>query len=794
MRRSGSTSELRSRAVPCWGFVGSHALLVGAALLGSLALCAFAPVASAEQVSYQQVTPVGPYEPLQEELGEGGPVTTLADVAANGASVFFSSNGPFPGLPPTGGRLDVFRASRAAGGSWSTTWMSPGPDTLYQNNTHDRVFEAASADGTKIIFESSDQLDPSRVDCGDEENSSERGLRCYQRVYEYDSSTGLTSLISRAQVQSEALFSAVLASASPDLATVSWLTPEAMSLGVEDQNSPDVYVARDDATRLVSAPSGSTTSVSATRIVYRSEEAPGVLGPPHLIGQPSGPNGQILAFQLPARDAHLISADGSEAFFEDVRQLAAGAPGPGVQSVYMRRGTSTTLLSSAAQRTVPVTVAPSNSYFSDATPDGRSVFFETASQLTNGDGNASVDVYRYDVPTGQVSLVSAVGNTETVASGGTGSYYLTNSADGSHVYIASRDDLDPNSAPAGSAWKLYERVEGRTRFIALVPELSQLLNTTGVEACGGANTSWDLGEAANSAIASGGCDAVETIRATVDGSRLLFESAQALTPEAARGLQCITSVAAASSGDKGETQIGATPGQGCNIYSYDDATGAITLLSPGASGYGAFLARAPFPDQFGQSAMTAPLYQPALMSADGASVFFSSKDVLVPGAVAGLENIYRSSGGALTLISPPNESANAIYDGNSADGSQVFFHSRQSLIPGAENHGQFAIYDAQLGDPPQVGPAPSAPQPVASAPAQTLTVNAAAVSVSTASTTPPLMPTKPKSLTRAQELTKALRACGKDRSRSKRFACEKSARKTYGSKAKPRKSKKATSR
>ncbi len=42
---------------------------------------------------------------------------------------------------------------------------------------------------------------------------------------------------------------------------------------------------------------------------------------------------------------------------------------------------------------------------------------------------------------------------------------------------------------------------------------------------------------------------------------------------------------------------------------------------------------------------------------------------------------------------------------------------------------------------------------------------------------------KPKPLTRAQLLAKALKACKKDRHRGKRLACEKQARKKYGAKA-----------
>lgn len=793
---------------------------VGAALaaLASLSLSALAPAASAEQVSYQQVTPVGSYDAVpQYKTNEEHlpvPLGNADYVTSDGASVFFSTIGPFPGLPDTGGRLDILRASRTADGGWSTSWMSPGADTFFRENSNDRIFEAASSDGTKVVFESSDQLDPSRVDCGSTTPAGGGNESvCAGRVYEYDASTGLTSLISRATEQPGALFDARFASASPDLGTVSWLTPEAMTPGVEDQNSIDVYSTHAGAVALVSAPSGSTGSVSAKRLVWESSATTGkqveeFIQPGPLVGQPLG---EAQFYQLPVRNAHLVSADGSELFFQDVRQLTAGAPGPEVENVYMRRGIVTTLLSSPAQRTLPTTVAPSDSFFADATPDGRSVFFETASQLTDGDANASVDVYRYDVPTGQVSLVSAVGGTETAAGSATGSYYVTASSDGSHVYLASRDNLDPNSAPAGNAWKLYERVGGRTRFIAIYPELADLNGETGLTnqaGCAGVRAPFGISNGTGT-FSTGGCDQVATMRATADGSRLLFESAQALTPGATSGLRCVTDTSSTTlahssvNRDEAETGTGGAPGSGCNIYLYDDTTGKITLLSAGDVSYGAFLTVFPFPSS-GSEDVTASLNQPLLMSEDGSRVFFSSRDALVPGAVSGLQNIYMWSDAALTLVSPPGETSDAVYDGNSADGSQVFFHSRQSLIPGADNHGQIAIYDAQLGDPPPPGPAdpPPAPQPVASAPAQALTVNAAAVATPAAftvaaSTAPVKASIRSKPLTRVQKLSKALKACRRDRSRTgekRRAACEAQARKRYRPPSKAKRSNRGGSR
>jgi hypothetical protein len=48
------------------------------------------------------------------------------------------------------------------------------------------------------------------------------------------------------------------------------------------------------------------------------------------------------------------------------------------------------------------------------------------------------------------------------------------------------------------------------------------------------------------------------------------------------------------------------------------------------------------------------------------------------------------------------------------------------------------------------------------------------------------MKPRAKSLTRAQKLYKALHTCRKDKSKKRRAACEKRARKKYGTKPKPK--------
>jgi hypothetical protein len=68
------------------------------------------------------------------------------------------------------------------------------------------------------------------------------------------------------------------------------------------------------------------------------------------------------------------------------------------------------------------------------TADGRLVFFSTADALVPQDTNGLYDVYAYDTETGKVSLLSP-------GSGGSGSWFTDASADGRDVFFATRESL-----------------------------------------------------------------------------------------------------------------------------------------------------------------------------------------------------------------------------------------------------------------------------------------------------------------------------------------------------------------
>jgi hypothetical protein len=124
----------------------------------------------------------------------------------------------------------------------------------------------------------------------------------------------------------------------------------------------------------------------------------------------------------------------------------------------------------------------------------------------------------------------------------------------------------------------------------------------------------------------------------------------------------------------------------------------------------------------------------------------------------------------------------------------VFFAAYAPLVPADRNAGTQDVYDVRAGGgfPAPTEPADNSqtPNPVAPpTPAYTgnLTSPGLQLGPLPADTSHSASTSTAKPLTRAQKLAKALKACKKDKSKSKRLACEKGAQKKYGAKSKPKK-------
>jgi DNA-binding beta-propeller fold protein YncE len=199
------------------------------------------------------------------------------------------------------------------------------------------------------------------------------------------------------------------------------------------------------------------------------------------------------------------------------------------------------------------------------------------------------------------------------------------------------------------------------------------------------------------------------------------------------------------------------------------------------------------------------LYQSRYLS-DSGRLFFNSPDHLVPGATGGKEKVYEydpnevgachQSGGCIGLISPGTSTHEAAFLDASATGNDVFFLTADQLSS-QDVDSNFDIYDAHVCEnaspcpPPEEPPAPPcqgeacqgsfSPGPSFSTPASTSSsgVGNLVPQVQVLAHVEAAKPT-PKPLTRAQKLAKALKSCRKYKSKHKRVACEKLAKKKYG--------------
>jgi hypothetical protein len=442
-----------------------------------------------------------------------------------------------------------------------------------------------------------------------------------------------------------------------------------------------------------------------------------------------------------------ISADGSRIFFSDV----------GTGQIYMREP--------EAARTIPVSAGIEPAYWRAATVDGSMVFYTEGEEL-----------YRFNVnkfEEGKKPELEALAEArEALTSGAAGVLGTLGIAteNGSYVYfvatgvLASNENGNKEKAEVGEG-NLYEWHDGETIFVALLSteDLYDEYN-------------WRDFYKANSVVAP--ATGEKSSRVTPDGKTVLFTSQKRLT--------------AYDNAGQGELYLyGATGGRltcvSCNpsgAPATSEAYLAGNPLSGGGESRNAFLTRN--------------------LAEDGSRVFFQTDEALVPQDTNGQADVYEweregaggpdgcsrssatfgeGSDGCLYLIST-GESGNPSYFGDaSASGDDVFFFTRQSLV-GQDRDENYDIYDARVAGGiiaqsplPQVGCTeegcldPAVSSPVLTAPSSTTFTGVGNLA--------PAPEGKPKSLTRAQKLARALKVCGK-RSRKTRVACEARARKRYG--------------
>jgi hypothetical protein len=415
-----------------------------------------------------------------------------------------------------------------------------------------------------------------------------------------------------------------------------------------------------------------------------------------------------------------------------------------------------------------------------ASADGSKVFFTDSHRLTKGVSPAGDGLYECAIAEIGGELQCKLSNLASEVLGVVGG-----SEDGSYLYFVAQSAL-AQGAVAGES-NMYVRHDGLTKLVAVLsPEDLHDWNTEGSEAAG---------------------------RVSPDGNRVEFMSQRSLT---------------------GYDNRDAVSGQpDAEVYLYDanagrvvcascNPTGARPLgaeyrkLEPGAGGLaggppglwnsnGWIAANVPGWVQY-EIGPEGAAEQPRYLSNSG-RLFFDSGDALVPQDVNGTEDVYEyeppgvgsctsvsttfneRSDGCVDLISSGTSAEESSFLEASENGGDVFFLTFSKLQP-QDYDSSLDVYDAhECTSVAPCFPTPS-PQPpacttadacrVAPTPQPTIFGAPSSATFSGAGNVTPEThgAARNKSLTRAQKLARALRAC-KHKPKKRRAACAKRAERRY---------------
>ena len=335
--------------------------------------------------------------------GNGAFDVFFAAASADGTRVFFETDEKLTAAD-TDSAFDVYE--RAGG---VTTLMSIG--TTGGNANVDVIFHAVSRSGLEVFFETDEQLTASDTDTqGD----------VYQR------SGGTTTQVSTGPAGGNGAFFVAFGGISGDGGRVFFETDEQLVAGDTD-SAFDLYER-----------SGGTTSLLST-----------------------GPAGGNANLDAGYRD---ISADGTHVFFQTSESLVA-ADTDAQSDLYDRSGGATTLLSTGPAGGNGALAAA----YEGTSADGTRVFFSTSESLTAADTDTRRDIYARD--SGTTELLS------TGPAGGNGAFdadYMGASLDGSSAYIRTEEPLVASDTDTGCAGgqgpqcrDIYESAGGTTTQISL---------------------------------------------------------------------------------------------------------------------------------------------------------------------------------------------------------------------------------------------------------------------------------------------------------------------------------------
>jgi hypothetical protein len=361
----------------------------------------------------------------------------------------------------------------------------------------------------------------------------------------------------------------------------------------------------------------------------------------------------VLGSNLGTRSsAGAVSNDGDRIFFT--------SPSNGNDRViYRRDGGSSTIVASPSQRTVLDPAGAKAKVFQVATPDGNRVFFKSVERLTDN-ANSPInpvasegDLYRYDAAEDELLNLSA--GTEGLARAEVEGV-VGISDDGDRAYFAARGQVVPGQGapddgrPNLFLWEADGTADGRVRFIATLAETLSPNNPLDLT-----NWSWDTDR---------------TAQTSPDGRYLIFRSFANIT--------------------------GYDPADTGQVYRYDASgdggNGELACLSCDESHPPAGSAEVPTKLSAGGRLGGFP----RLLSSNGRHAIFSSPNQLLPQDTNGKYDAYMWEDGELHLLSTGQGSDDSYAFSMSASGADVFFRTRDQLVP-ADGDTLLDLYTAHVG-------------------------------------------------------------------------------------------------
>jgi hypothetical protein len=323
--------------------------------------------------------------------------------------------------------------------------------------------------------------------------------------------------------------------------------------------------------------------------------------------------------------------------------------GEQVGQLFLREDGQRTIEVSASHRSTPDPGGPGFVHFVGASADTSQIFFFSTEALTEDAALGGVQsLYRYDANTETLTDLTANPLAGLALVEGVAAI----SEDGSDVYFYSKGQFVAGEGDPGQS-NLYHSHNGTISVVAA--------NTAG-----GDGPTWAT---------------TTTHRLSPNGRYLTFATEARVTAY-----------------DNTDAVTGAADGE---VYRYDAVSKRLTCLSCNPDG------QAPH----GASGFTGPpagfLRNQQPGASDEGNMFFNSSDALVANDVNGKGDVYEWKDGRPYLISSGSSGDPSLYASGSKNGDDVFFTTREQLIP-ADRDQILDLYDARVGGgfprPVQISP------------------------------------------------------------------------------------------